>query len=129
MRTLGKLQTRMVKATTREPWLRWTKPGRLELGAGIGLVVAVGGCGTADVFRAAPDTFVAVEHYSDDSDDELEAVFLRTLRDTPTQANVTCLGSVDVSSGVLALVAMVEPVDAIEEAKLARSVTWSVDGD
>lgn len=91
----------------------------IDVGDGAGVVVEVGGCGTADIFRLGTDRLVAVEHYADDWDDDLEAAFIAAVVSTPTSPDCHKLGSVDVPSGVLGLVALVESVGQIAGTDLA----------
>lgn len=95
--------------------------GSLSLGQGSGLVFEIGGCGTAGVFRVDSTTLTAVEHYSNDWSDEIEVDFFRCIRDTPTAPSVVRVGSFEIASGILALVAIVEPVEGIGEEALAAA--------
>jgi hypothetical protein len=82
------------------------KTPALTVGKGQGLVVEIGGCGSSDVFRTG-DTLVMVEHYTGDDDAEIEADLHRSIVELPTK-RPRQLGTVEVKSGVLALVALVE---------------------
>jgi hypothetical protein len=96
--------------------------GKLELalGGGRGVICEVGGCGATNVYRASADTLVFVEHYSDDWDDEIEADFLDKIAVTPTAKKPKRLGTCEVKSGALALVALVEGVEKLSAKDIAK---------
>jgi len=73
--------------------------------------VEVGGCGMAGIYRVDPGTLVFVSHFPDEEDDEAEADYLRQLTRIPTAEDPIKLGTVQVESGVLSLVSLVEPVE------------------
>lgn len=74
--------------------------------AGTGVLAEIGGCGTSDVYRIGA-ALVLVEHYPADADEAAQALLDFTIATHPTTKPVS-LGTVDVKSGALALLSLIE---------------------
>lgn len=89
------------------------------IGKGKGVVVEIGGCGVADVVRLG-ETIVVPETYEGDDDVDAEAARDRAIAMHPT-TKPKLIGTVDVKSGVLVLMGLLEPGQKIDKAKVAKT--------
>lgn len=90
-----------------------------SIGKKKGVVVEIGGCGVADVYRV-DDAIVVPETYLDEDDVGLEAARDNVVVTHPT-TKPKLIGTVDVKSGVLVLIGLLEPGPKLDPAKVAKS--------
>ena len=90
---------------------------KLSLGGGSGLCAIVGGCGIAHVWRKG-GVLTFADHY-DDGDEDIPIGIGTALFDIPTQ-RPTKLGTLRVTSGVVAFVDTSHPVTGLGSAVLRR---------
>lgn len=89
------------------------------IGKGKGVVVEIGGCGTADVVRLG-DALVVPETYEGEDDVDAEAARDRAIAMHPT-AKPKLIGTVEVKSGVLVLMGLLERGPKIDKAKVMKA--------
>lgn len=90
--------------------------GILDVGDHAGVVADIGGCGKADVYRIGP-ALVLAEVYVGDADVDAAAELDRVLAGHPT-TRAAKVGTVDVKSGVLVLMGLLEPGPKLALAKV-----------